>query len=537
MPRIFCLLPAARAHFASTVVAAGGIPVIDLTADPLPHGAALPPGAWVRVRSTESAVPGDAGVLTLSGAPVAGRETWIEVSAGAIGAGAGFAGTCVRGAGSGGRAGVADVRTLGVDAGTSGQMVDWPFGPEGVPARDILLSDVLLGLLEAPAALADRLARLSAADLRVVNGVSLVASLAAPALRRIAAGESPEQVATGLWTDGDAFTHAWLGGAGLLLASGLAERFPSLAALIGAYAAARSAGANASGASASGASAVSASEPGARYPQEPIAIIGIGCRLPGASSAEQLWKRLLEGWSGIIEVPTDRWDPALYWSPDHSVPDKTYSKIGGFITDFTFNPRRFRIPPSTVRLIDVVQQIALEASADALEDAGYGAAKDFDRERVAVILGQSMGGEITDEYAVRAFFPSLRKALSEVPQFSSLPLINRPRSSRILSRRPKPRCRRSPKIPCPASSPTSPPGASPTRSTSAARISPPTRRARGRWPRSRPRSRACRTAILTWRSAVVPTAPWRRPPTRSSPRSGRCPPSVLVRSTSPRTAL
>ena len=154
---------------------------------------------------------------------------------------------------------------------------------------------------------------------------------------------------------------------------------------------------------------------------EPIAIIGIGIRLPGASSASQLWQRLAQGYSGIVEVPGNRWDPALYWDADHAAMDKTYSKIGGFITDFTFNPRRFRIPPSVVPLIDPVQQIALEAAADALDDAGYGAERAFDRERVAVILGQSMGGEITDKYAVRVFFPALRLALSNVPDFASLP--------------------------------------------------------------------------------------------------------------------
>ena len=65
----------------------------------------------------------------------------------------------------------------------------------------------------------------------------------------------------------------------------------------------------------------------------------------------------------------ERWDPELFWSSDPTEPDKTYSKIGGFIKA-EFKPKDFRIPPSVATQIDLVQQIAL-MSADALEDAGY----------------------------------------------------------------------------------------------------------------------------------------------------------------------
>lgn len=405
MPRIFCLLPAGREHLSAAVIAGGGIPVIDLA----PGGpAGVPAGAWVRVASTSGDVPGTAGVITLAGGPVAGRETWVEGTT-PDAPPPGFQGRLVRGAGSGGRHGSLDVR----DVVGTGLLLDWPHGPADLPAHDVLLSDVLVALLEPPPGLVERLERLSPADLRDVGGVHVVASLAAPALQRVAAGEPPEQVASGLWLDGDAFRRAWLGGDGLLLTNELAAGHGSLEKLVAAYVAAAPTAARATAATAS-----PTATPGG---VEPIAIIGIGCRLPGASSASQLWQRLTQGYSGIVDVPGNRWDPALYWDADHAAVDKTYSKIGGFITDFTFNPRRFRIPPSVVPLIDPVQQIALEAAADALDDAGYGGDRAFDRERVAVILGQSMGGEITDRYALRVFFPALRLALATVPDFASLP--------------------------------------------------------------------------------------------------------------------
>ncbi len=414
MPRIFCLLPAARAQLAGAISAAGGVPVIDLTTG---EATVVPTGAWVRVRSTAGVVPGGAGVFAAVGQPLAGRETWIEGADAASSAeqrALGFAGVCVRGRGSGGESGTVDVRDVQTDMAC---VFDWPFGPEALPTHDILLSDVLLAYLDPPKKLVERLARITPADLRRVDCVTLVASLASPALRRIAGGEPPELAAAGLWADGDAFAHALLAGEGALLTTGLKERFPTLGDLVGAYLAAAPQLVRARQAPTA---VVPVTAPENTGP-EPIAIIGIGCRLPGASNATELWTRLLEGWSAIIEVPPHRWEHSLYWDADHNAPDRTYSKIGGFITDFKFNPRRFRIPPSVVPLIDGVQQLALEAAADALEDAGYGNDRTFDRERVAVILGQSMGGEMTDKYAVRIFFPAVKKALAEVPDFASLP--------------------------------------------------------------------------------------------------------------------
>ena len=57
--------------------------------------------------------------------------------------------------------------------------------------------------------------------------------------------------------------------------------------------------------------------------QEPLAIVGIGCRMPGAANdPESFWKLLEEGRSGICEVPDDRWNIERYYHPDPAVPVK-----------------------------------------------------------------------------------------------------------------------------------------------------------------------------------------------------------------------
>src|SRR5260221_4162368 len=63
----------------------------------------------------------------------------------------------------------------------------------------------------------------------------------------------------------------------------------------------------------------------------PIAIIGMGCRFPGADSPEALWRLLSEGQNMVREVPPDRWDIDAYYGPDPAAVGKMYTRVGGFI--------------------------------------------------------------------------------------------------------------------------------------------------------------------------------------------------------------
>jgi Polyketide synthase modules and related proteins len=65
--------------------------------------------------------------------------------------------------------------------------------------------------------------------------------------------------------------------------------------------------------------------------REPIAIIGMGCRLPGGiNSADAYWRALESGTDAITEVPADRWDINDYYSADPDAPGKMYCRYGGF---------------------------------------------------------------------------------------------------------------------------------------------------------------------------------------------------------------
>ena len=156
-----------------------------------------------------------------------------------------------------------------------------------------------------------------------------------------------------------------------------------------------------------------------------IAIVGIGCHFPKSRGAEQFWDNILNEVSAIQPVTEGRWDPDLYLDEDRGVPDRTYTTIGGFIDDFSFDSRRFRIPPRVADQVDPVQQMTLQCVADALDDANLKVDKKsdgrpFDRERCAVILGNSLGGEIKDAYAIRLNWPVVEERLRALPRFQGL---------------------------------------------------------------------------------------------------------------------
>ncbi len=157
-----------------------------------------------------------------------------------------------------------------------------------------------------------------------------------------------------------------------------------------------------------------------------IAIIGMGGIFPDASNAKTFWKNIVAGHVAISDVPRERWDPELFWSADRSLPDKTYSRIGGWVRDFAFDAKRFRIPPATLNAIDTIQRIALTVVAEALEDAGLeaipgsGQGRPFDRSRVATIMGNAMGGEQEDRTSMRCWFPLAAKALLGTPAMQKL---------------------------------------------------------------------------------------------------------------------
>ena len=103
---------------------------------------------------------------------------------------------------------------------------------------------------------------------------------------------------------------------------------------------------------------------------EPIAIIGMGCRFPGADNPAAFWELLVNGVDAISEVPADRWDVDAYYDPDPAAPGKMITRHGGFLGQVDqFDADFFEISPQEALTLDPQQRLLLEVSWEALEHA------------------------------------------------------------------------------------------------------------------------------------------------------------------------
>ncbi|BBX45816.1 phthiocerol type I polyketide synthase PpsA [Mycobacterium cookii] len=125
---------------------------------------------------------------------------------------------------------------------------------------------------------------------------------------------------------------------------------------------------------------------------EPIAVIGMGCRLPGGvDSTAQFWQLLQDGVSGIVEVPSERWDADAFYADDHSIPGTIVSKEGGFLTSWRpseFDAEFFGISPREAAAMDPQQRLLLEVTWEALENAGI-TAPEIRGTQTAVFVGMT----------------------------------------------------------------------------------------------------------------------------------------------------
>ncbi|WP_029002383.1 non-ribosomal peptide synthetase [Azorhizobium doebereinerae] len=141
--------------------------------------------------------------------------------------------------------------------------------------------------------------------------------------------------------------------------------------------------------------AVAAALPAAASPPEaddPVAIVGMSCRFPGAADADAFWDNLVAGRDAIGEIPPDRWDWRAFDGDPKTESNRTNIRWGGFIEGvYDFDPLFFGISPREARMMDPQQRLILMHAWSAIEDAGH-SPRSLAGRAVGLFVGTSSSG-------------------------------------------------------------------------------------------------------------------------------------------------
>ena len=123
----------------------------------------------------------------------------------------------------------------------------------------------------------------------------------------------------------------------------------------------------------------------------PIAVVGMACRFPHAKDLPGLWKVVSTGEVTFEAIDDSRWKHGAFVdTKDVRAPDKTYVLKGAFVEGVDeFAALHYGMAPRRVQVMDPQQRLAIEATRQALQDAGYDT-RPFDKLHTGVFLGASV---------------------------------------------------------------------------------------------------------------------------------------------------
>lgn len=141
-----------------------------------------------------------------------------------------------------------------------------------------------------------------------------------------------------------------------------------------------------------------------------IAIIGMGCEFPDASSPIDLWMNSLQGRQSFRAIPDARLRTADY-PRDATDPDSLTATHAAVIADYAFPREEFGVSGATYRSTDMAHWLALDVASRAIVDAGLDSMSDTLREQTGVIIGNTLTGEFSRARAMRAREPIFLRML------------------------------------------------------------------------------------------------------------------------------
>ncbi len=141
-----------------------------------------------------------------------------------------------------------------------------------------------------------------------------------------------------------------------------------------------------------------------------IYVVGMASVYAGAKDLREFWETVLTRRCGFREFPQQRLNLNEYGSESRDDRDKTYIKRAALIDGFEFDWKAHRVPKAAFEATDPVHWLALTTAMQAIEDGGI----DLDavgRERIGVILGNSLTGEVSRANLLRLRWPYVRRSI------------------------------------------------------------------------------------------------------------------------------
>ena len=147
---------------------------------------------------------------------------------------------------------------------------------------------------------------------------------------------------------------------------------------------------------------------------EPLAIVGMACRLPGADGLEAFWNLVVAGRTAWGKLPESRLPRDLYFHPEKSRLGKSYSELGAVVCDRPVDPAVCPITPEMLERFDVAHTIFLEVASLACRDAGQNPfAMPADR-RTGVYVGHTGGSTRIGDIVYATGIDETARFLSDV---------------------------------------------------------------------------------------------------------------------------
>jgi enediyne polyketide synthase len=147
--------------------------------------------------------------------------------------------------------------------------------------------------------------------------------------------------------------------------------------------------------------------------REPLAIVGLECRLPEADDSTALFDAVLTGRRAFRRIPPGRLDLAEYYDPDPLVRDATYSTRAALLEGWRFDRDAFGVTRSDVDGTDPAHWLALETMARTLAAAGFPGGQGLPAERTGVFIGNRPAQNGPGAAALRLSWPYTRRVLAD----------------------------------------------------------------------------------------------------------------------------